>query len=553
MSKIKIFSLGGLNENGKNMYVVEVDKDIFVLDAGLKYADDKMLGVDYIIPNFDYLKEHKKQVKGIFVTHGHDSQMGAIPDILREIPELDIYGTSFTIEIIQNELEDEGIKNAHLHTITPHKKMNFGDISIFPVSLTHSVPGTVGYVINTKDGAIVYTGNFVFDQSMMGAYKTDIGKLAYVGKQGVLCLMSESLYADKRGYTSPNNRITSVIRETLDQNEGRIIVNIFQAHVYRIQELFNEIMHTDRNVVVMGKKMETIIQKAIDMGFIQFDKKRLMSIHHLNDENIVVLISDDREKPFSNISRIIKGYDKFVKITPEDTVVFASPVYEGMEKSATKVFDDIAKLGSNLVIIPSKKYLGHHASSEDLMMMLNLMNPKYYFPVIGEYRHQVANAEAATMMGYPKENILLELNGEVITFENGVLKEENEKIKVDDILIDGKTVGDIGELVLKDRELLSENGIVIVSATLDHATKEVLAGPEILTRGFIYVKDNIDLIKEAEKISSQVIHDNSKPNYVDFNKIKTGIRDELGKYLYQQTECKPMILVVIQEVSTQTV
>ncbi len=553
MSKIKIFSLGGLNENGKNMYVVEVDQDIFVLDAGLKYADDKMLGVDYIIPNFDYLKEHRNQIKGIFVTHGHDSQMGAIPDILKEIPDMDIYGTSFTMEIIQNELSEEGIQKAHLHTIIPHKKINFGENSIFPVSLTHSVPGTVGYVINTKDGAIVYTGNFVFDQSMMGAYKTDIGKLAYVGKQGVLCLMSESLYADKRGYTSPNNRITSVIRETLDQSENRIIFNIFQAQVYRIQELFNEIMHTDRNVVIMGKKMENIILKAIDMGFIEFDRNRLTNIHHIHDSNIVILISDDREKPFSNISRIIKGYDKFVKITPDDTVVFASPVYEGMEKSATKVFDDIAKIGSHLVIIPTKKYLGHHASSEDLMMMINLMNPKYYFPVIGEYRHQVANAEAATMMGYPKENILLELNGDVITFENGVLKEENEKIKVDDILIDGKTVGDIGELVLKDRELLSENGIVIVSATLDYTTKKVVAGPEILTRGFIYVKDNIDLIKEAEKISLQVIHDNSKPNFVDFNKIKTGIRDELGKYLYQETECKPMILVVIQEISLQTV
>ena len=327
MSKIKIFSLGGLNENGKNMYIVEVDKDIFVLDAGLKYADDKMLGVDYIIPNFDYLKENKKRIKGIFVTHGHDGQMGAIPDILGELPDIDIYGTAFTNEIIQNELNDEGIKNVQLHTIVPHKKINFGAVSVFPISLTHSVPGTVGYVINTKDGAIVYTGNFVFDQSMMGAYKTDIGKLAYVGKQGVLCLMSESLYADRRGYTSPNNRTTSIIRETLDQSKGRILFNIFQAQVYRIQELFNEIMHTDRKVVIMGKKMEAIIHKAIDMKFIEFDKKRITNIHHIHDENIVILISDEREKPFSNITRIIRGYDKFIKITPEDTVVFATPIY----------------------------------------------------------------------------------------------------------------------------------------------------------------------------------------------------------------------------------
>lgn len=548
MSKIKIFSLGGLNENGKNMYIVEVGKDIFVLDAGLKYADDKMLGVDYIIPNYDYLKENKARIKGIFVTHGHDSQMGAIPDILKDIPELDVYGTAFTIEILKNELMEEKINTDHLHVIVPYKKIEFGRISVFPVSLTHSVPGTVGYAINTPDGTIFYTGNFVFDQTMSGPYKTDIGKLAYIGKQGVLCLMSESLYADKKGYTAPNNRITSIVRETLDTCEGRILFNIFQAQIYRIQELFNEIMHTDRNVVIMGKRLENTIHQAIDMGYISFDKKRICNLHHINDANIVVIISDEREKPFSNINRIIRGYDKFIKITEEDTVVFASPVYDGMEKSATKVFDDIAKIGANLIILPLKKYLGHHASSEDLMMMINLMNPKYYFPVIGEYRHQVANAEAAKKVGIVEENILLKLNGDVVTFDKGELVVNAGSIKVDDILIDGKTAGDIGELVLKDRELLSENGIVLVSATLDKATKKILSGPEILTRGFIYVKDHIDIIKEAQKISLEVIQENTKPNYVDFNKIKAGVRDKLGKYLYHETECKPMILIVIQEV-----
>ena len=548
MSKINIFSLGGLNENGKNMYIIEIDKQIFVLDAGLKYADDKMLGVDYIIPNYDYLKENKDKIKGIFISHGHDSQMGAIPDILKEIPNIDIYGTQFTIEILKNELIEENLDTKNLKVITPHKAISFGAISIFPVSLTHSVPGTVGYAINTPDGTIFYTGNFVFDQTMQGPYKTDIGKLAYIGKQGVLCLLSESLYADKKGYTAPNNRTTSILRETLDTCEGRILFNIFQAQLYRIQELFNEITNTDRNVVILGKRLETTINQAIDNGYISFDKNRILNLRHVNDENIVVIISDEREKPFSNINRIIKGYDKFVKITEQDTVVFASPVYDGMEKSATKVFDDISKIGSNLIILPLKKYLGHHASSEDLMMMVNLMNPKYYFPVTGEYRHQVANAETAKKVGINEENILLKLNGEIVSFENGKLIETNKTIKIDEILIDGKTAGDIGELVLKDRELLSENGIVIVSATVDKTTKKILAGPEILTRGFIYVKEHIDIIKEAEKISLEVINENTKPNYIDFNKIKAGVRDKLGKYLYHETECKPMILIVIQEV-----
>ena len=548
MSKIKIFSLGGLNENGKNMYIVNVDENIFVLDAGLKYADDKMLGIDYIIPNFDYLKENKEKIKGIFITHGHDSQMGAVTDIVREIPNIDVYGTEFTVNLLKIEFEEEKLDIKCLHTIKPHHKINFGTISIFPISLTHSVPGNVGYVINTTDGAIVYTGNFLFDQTMPEVYKTDIGKLAYVGKQGVLCLMSESLYSEKNGFTTPNNRIDGIILETLTRNEGRILFNLFQAQIYRIQEIFNQIMHTDRKVVIIGKKIQDIINESIDKGYIKFDKSRILNIHHVNDDGIIVFIFDEREKPFSNMNRIIKGYDKFIKLSESDTVVFASPIYDGMEKSATKVFDDISKIGSNMVILSSKKYLGSHASSEDLMMMINLMNPKYYFPVIGEYRHQVENSKLAEKMGIEKDKIILRLNGEVTTFENGTLVKSDDKIKIDEILIDGKASGDVGELVLKDRELLGDNGIVIVSVTIDKTTKKVIAGPEILTRGFIYVKDNLEVIKEASRISLEVIEENTNTRYVDFNKVKMGIRDRLGKYLYKETECKPMILIVMQEV-----
>ncbi len=548
MSKIKIFGLGGLNEVGKNMYVVEVDNDIFVFDAGLKYADDKMLGVDYIIPNYDYLKENKKRIKGVFITHGHDAQMGALSDILLDIKDLKIYASPFTLDVIRNQFKEDNIKTDNLIEIHPHKKIDFGKNSIFPISLTHAVPDTLGYVLYTPDGAIFYTGNFVFDSTMRGPYETDIGKLAYVGKQGVLCLLSESLYADKPGFTSPNHRIASVIRETLNNNNGRILFNIFQAQLYRIQELFNEVSKTNRRVVIMGKTLETLIHNAIDKGYMNFDKSRIGNIRQVNDPNIVVIISDEREKPFSNIKRIIKGYDKFITLSEKDTVVFASPVYDGMEKSSTKVLDDLSKIGSNIVTLPTKKYLSHHASSEDLMLMLGLMKPKYYFPVIGEYRHQVANKENALKVGMNEENIILKLNGQVATFINGELKDTNETVKVEDILIDGKTVGDIGELVLKDRESLSDNGIVIVAVTLDKQTKQILAGPEILTRGFIYVKDNIDLIKEAQNISLNIIESNIGPNYVDFTKIKTEIRDKVGKYFYDETECKPMILIVVQEV-----
>lgn len=548
MNKIKIFSLGGLNENGKNMYVVEVNNDIFVFDAGLKYADDQMLGVDYILPNYDYLIKNQKRIKGIFITHGHDSQMGAIPDMISDLKNVKIYGTHFTLEILRSELEEDHLKTNNLVEVKPFKNIKFGDNSIFPISLTHSVPDTVGYVLNTKDGAIVYTGNYVFDPTMIGPYKTDIGKIAYVGKKGVLCLLGESLYADKRGYTSPQHRVKDFLLENINKYSGRILCNVSTSQLHRIGEILSVVSTTNKKVVIMGKRLENMIMKAIDMGYINFDKKRIVSIHHVNDRGIFVIVADEREKPFSNIGRIVKGYDKFTKINKDDNIIFASTVSEGMERTEAKLYDQFAKLGANIIILPTKKYLGYHASSEDIMLMLDLLNPKYYFPVIGEYRHQVENAKVAMNLGLKEESILLHLNGEVVEFNDGKLVETMEKKPVDDVLVDGKQAGDVGDLVIKDRELLSDNGIVIVCATIDRTTKQVISGPEILTRGFIYVKDNIDLIKESERISLEVMNENIKPEYVDFSKIKNSIRDRLGKYLYQETECKPMILVVIQEV-----
>ena len=547
MSKIKIFGLGGLNENGKNMYVIEVDKDIFVFDAGLKYADDKMLGVDYIIPSYDYIKDNIKRVKGIFITHGHDNQMGALTEIVKELPDIKIYASAFTIEVIKDEFLSENLSVKNLNVIKPHKNVSFGNNSIFPISLTHTVPDAVGYVLYTPDGAIFYTGNFIFDSSMLGAYKTDIGKLAYVGKQGVLCLLSESVYAYRKGYTSPYHRTGDITSEIINKNEGRILYNVYQTQLYRIQELFNVLKDTKRNVVILGKRLETVILKAIDMKYVDFDKKKIKTISHVNDKNIVVIISDEREKPFSNLKRIVRGYDKFIKIDESDTVVFASPIDDGMERTATKIFDILSKVGANIIELSKKKYLSYHASSEDLMLMINLMNPKYYMPVIGEYRHMVENKNVAKLAGMDDENIILRLNGQIAYFENGKLIDNGKKIPVDDILIDGLSAGDVGELVIKDREILSDNGIVVITATIDKGTKDVLSGPEVLTRGFIYVKDNIDIIKEVKKISMNVIKEHTKGSYVDFSKVKYGIRDKVGKYLYDETECKPMILIVIGE------
>ena len=550
MSKIRVFALGGLNENGKNMYVVNVDKDIFVFDAGLKYDNDLNLGIDYIIPNIDYLIKNRTNIKGIFLTHGHEGNMGAIPDILEQLPEVPVYATKLTLQIIKRELNKAEAEKYKFIEIKPHNKIDFGKNSIFPISVTHSIPDAVCFVLYTKDGAIVYTGDFVFDSTMMGSYKTDIGKLAYVGKQGVLCLLSESFYADKQGHTSPNNRVSSFIKEVLNKSEDRVIATILPAHYYRIQEIFNEVSKTHRKVVIMGKQLQELIYDALNDGYLSINKDKIGTLADLESKNALVLISDEKEKPFANLERIIKGFDKYITIKETDTIFITEPSYPGIEKRLAVIMDEIAMLGADAISLSSKRHLLHHASREDLMLMINMMNPKYYMPVKGEYRNQYANAEIAEELGIPKENIILKLNGEVFEMVDGENTNSLDKIEVDEVLIDGNSQGDIGNLVLKDREMLGENGIVIISCTLDKNTKQILGGPEILTRGFIYVKESQDLLEETKKVSREVIEASIETNAkrVDYSKIKNDVRDVLGKFFYKETESKPMIITVIQEV-----
>ena len=550
MSKIKLFALGGLNENGKNMYVVEVDKDIFVFDAGLKYDNDRNLGIDYIIPSFDYLVKNKQKIKGIFLSHGHESNIGATPDLLKVLPSVPIYGAKLTLDILKADLDEATIKKTKFNEIKPHQKYEFGINSIFPIHMTHSIPDALCYVLYTKDGAIVYTGDFVFDSTAPEKYKTDIGKLAYVGKQGVLCLLAESMYAARPGHTSPNNRVSGFIKEVLQKHENRIIATILPAHFYRIQEIFNEVSKTHRKIVIMGKTLQKTINKAIEDEYLTINKNRIGDLSNLDDKNVVVLISDEREKPFANLQRIINGNDKYITLKETDTIFITEPAYEGIEKRLAMVMDDIAMKGAEAISLSTKQHLLHHASREDLMLLIDLMKPKYYFPVKGEYRHQYANAEVAEGMGIPLENIFLKENGDVVELVNGKNIDSKAKVEVDENLIDGTSNEDVGNLVLKDREMLGENGIVIVSCTLDKTTKEILGGPELLTRGFIYVKESQDLLIETKELVTEVITSAIDPSEkrVDYAKVKNSVREKLGKFFYRETGSKPMIITVIQEV-----
>lgn len=544
MSKIKIFSLGGLDENGKNIYCIEIDKDLFIFDCGLKYASGNMLGIDYIIPDFSYLVKNKKRIKGLFITHGHYENMGATADLLAVIPNLKVYATKFTKYVLM----EMGVNKDNIVEIKAHKKMNFGHVSIFPISVSHSCPDAVMYVINTKDGAICYTGDFIFDPSMMGAYDMDLGKIAYIGKLGVLCLLSESVFSENIGHTSPNHKLEEVFKKTIKNAQGRILFMVLPTHLYTIEEIFKASANSHRKIVIMGKRLQNIVNFGLKENYLSISDGILGDLSNINDNNAILLICDDKSSPYNAMSKIYNGYDKFIKLKENDTIVFAEPRYDSNEKVLVKLENDLAEYGCEIVNIPSDKTILHHASSEDLMQMIKLMRPKYYMPVKGEYRYMVGNADLASSLGIPKENIILKQNGEVVEIDNGNLIDKHEKIKVNDCLIDGKSSDDIGELVIKDREMLSENGIVLISATVSKQDKVLLVEPVVTTRGFIYIKDSLDMISEIKRISTTIIERNITPNYVDYNKIKTEIRDELSKYLYEETECKPMIIAVVQEV-----
>ena len=544
MSKIKFFSLGGLDENGKNTYIVEVDDSIFVFDCGLKYATGNLYGIDYVIPDFEYLIKNKNRVKGIFLTHGHYENMGGVADLLTDCPNIKVFATKFTKYI----LLEEGVNPKNIVEIVPHKKISFGKVSVFPISVSHSSPDSVMYVLNTPDGSICYTGDFIIDPSMNGPYDMDLGKIAYIGKQNVLALLSESVYSERVGHTSPNHRLTKFFKDTINYDDKRFIFLVLPTHLYTIQEIFNAVENTHRKIVIMGKKLQNMVNFGIKEGYLTIKEGMLGDLSNIEDENSILLICDDKSNPYASMNKIIGGYDKFIKIRKSDTVVFSEPRYDNTEKALVKICNDLAMQGCRIVTIPKDKTILHHASSEDLMLMIKLMNPKYFIPVKGEYRYMVASASLASSLGINKDNILLKQNGDVVTFENGNLLDNFEHIKVNDILIDGKTNDDIGELVLKDREMLSENGIVLISATISKENRILLVGPEVTTRGFIYIKDSSEMIAEIKRICEVIIERNIAPNYVDFNKIKTEIREELSRYLYNETECKPMIIAVVQEV-----
>lgn len=556
-SKIKIFALGGLGENGKNMYIIEVNEKIFIIDAGLKYPGNDLLGVDAVIPDIKYLIEYKNRIVGLFLTHAHENHIGAVPNLLKKI-NVPVYGTKLTMALVEDALREDGedIEKYQLKKIKNTNVLTFNDVQISFFSTTYSIPDSVGICINTVDGAIVYTSNYTFEQNVDKRYQTSYDQISDISRKGVLALLSESLSANKVGHTSGENRLAYELSNLFSQTNGRIIVSVFSSDLQRIQKIIDAANEHNRKIAIIGRKMQRIVDISVKMGYIKFPTPgmlvNLKFIDENNDNNLpnlVVLATGERQEPFDALIRMSKKLDRLINIEKTDTVFIATPPIPGTEIKSARTIDILYRTGASVIRI-NKAYLpSPHASSEDIKLMINLLKPKYIIPVIGEYRHQCAQAKIAEQMGYNSENIVLLNNGMVVEFDQGDLVNNANVIDVDQILVDGLSVGEMNNVVLKDRVLLSQDGILLAIITLNAKTKKITAGPEIVSRGFIYVKENEEIINKVQQIMIDSINEGiSNPRNIEWSKLKNDIRDKISKYLYKETKRKPIVMLVVNEI-----
>ncbi|QNM11691.1 ribonuclease J [[Eubacterium] hominis] len=551
MDKVRIFALGGLDEDGKNMYVVEVNEAIFIIEAGLKYPDTDQLGVEFIIPDFTYLIENKDRIQGIFITHAHDDVVAALPYLLKQI-NIPVYTGPLTANIIHETLKKEGVKNAKIHRMKRVSKQVIGGVKVRTFPMTHAFPDNFGLAIQTDQGYIVYTGEFIVDYDMLQEeFLCDLNELSDIGKKGVLCLLCESQYADKSGHTAPKHRVTSLIEPIFEESRGRILISSYSQSLFRIIEIIELAKKFNRKIFFHDKDMRDMLKILEEMKYYRVPKEMQVTEKNFDDEmeDIVILLTGSGKNLFRTMSNIANHEDKFVSFRTSDTIIVASPIVSGTENDANVMENEIYKEGGKIFTLDGKTVLSMHPSSEDLKMMLYLFRPKYYIPVKGEYRHLYVNANLATKMGYGPDKILILDNGQVAQFENKVLTSVGERLELEDTLIDGKENWDVTGVVLKDREVLSTDGVMVVGVGVSFKTKEVINGPDVQTRGLIYLKDAEYIIKEVGNIMERCIEAAVKEKRYDNLQVRAEARDKISKYLMKETGKRPMVLPVILEIN----
>ncbi|MEO2075067.1 MAG: ribonuclease J [Bacillus sp. (in: firmicutes)] len=547
---IKLIALGGVGEIGKNMYLVEVDGDIFIVDAGLMFPEEEMLGIDMVIPDMTYLRDNKERVKAIFLTHGHEDHIGALSYVLRQV-NVPVYGTKLTLALAAAKLkEQEFYGKANFIEVDSNTVVELDAVNVSFFRTNHSIPDSVGVCIHTSEGIIVYTGDFKFDQAATKLYKAEIGKMAAIGDQGVLCLLSDSTEAEKPGYTTSEAIVERELSNAFYNAQGRIIAACFASDINRIQHIFDVAKDHGRKVAVVGKSLERIYHIALDLGYLEVDEDLIIPISELKnyqDREVVVLATGSQGEPIEALQKMAKQTHKQLNIQSGDTVLIAASPLRGSEVFLFKTVDMLFRAGANVISGKRAIHVSSHGSQEELKFMINLMQPKFFVPVHGEYRMLKAHRKIGLECGLTDEQIVIPDRGDVMEWKDGKLAIAG-KVPSGNVLIDGIGVGDVGNIVLRDRKLLSQDGILIVVVTLTKQDKKIAAGPEIISRGFVYVRESEKLMDDSTKLVRDIVERNIAKGTFEWSSLKQEIRDDLNRYLFEKTKRRPMILPIIMEV-----
>jgi len=551
--KLLIFALGGVGEIGKNMYCIQYGNDIVVVDAGLKFPEEEMLGIDVVIPDIAYLLENRDKVKAILLTHGHEDHIGGLPYVLKQL-NVPIYGTKLTLGLVENKLKEAGLLgDTKRHLINEDSVLTFGTIKASFFRTNHSIPDSVGVCLETPEGNVVHTGDFKFDHTPVNDQFADLQRMAEIGSRGVLALLSDSTNAERAGYTPSESNIGKEFESLFRSAKQRVVVATFASNVHRIQQVINAAAETRRKMTVIGRSMVNVVGIASELGYLNIPEGMLIEPEEVNKlpaDRVVILSTGSQGEPMSALTRMARSTHRKVDILPGDTVIIAATPIPGNEKYVGRTVDELMRLGAHVIYGPgsiSGVHVSGHGSQEELKLMLNLMKPEYFIPIHGEYRMLRHHGLLGEQVGIPKENIFLLDNGDTVEIQNGAAR-KGSKIPSGNVLIDGLGVGDVGNIVLRDRKLLSQDGILVVVVTLSKQDGTILSGPDIISRGFVYVRESEGLLEEANRIVTSTLHKLMNDNVNEWASLKTNVKDALGRFLYEQTRRRPMILPIIMEV-----
>ena len=560
MSKINFIALGGVQEDGKNLYCIEVDEKIFVLDCGSKYPTSELYGIDVIVNDISYLVNNMNRVQGIFLSHAHNDHIGGVSYLLRE-KKLKVYGSKFTLAVLRSRLEDDEVEydEDELEPVTAKTALHFGDVTVRFFEVSHNLPESFGIAIHTNDGYIIYTANYNFDQNSKIDYSHMFRSLAVFAKEGVLALLTESLGANNEESRGTILEFKLRMTNLLSSTKGRIIFSLFSGDVLRIQQICDIAISQGKKIAILGIKTQKIVRAAIQLGYLNIPQDKFVSLRYIDDnnkntdENLVVIVTGERHEPYFMLQRMARGTDRLVKLNAEDTVVILTNPHIGTEKMAAKTLDLIYHVTSKIKAVSASLMPRPDANREEIKEMINILKPKYIIPVIGEYRHQYALSIVANCVGYDDDRILIADNGDVLTFDHGKYIGITGDVPCGEVMIDGKAFKDISDVVMRDRELLAKDGLILITANINPRTKQVVLGPEIITKGFVFSKENEDIDKNMKDIFNNVSKQFLDTKFINWSDYKLNIKNELSHYIYKEIKRSPIIIPVLISTDTELI